>query len=75
VRYARDAHLSWAKARALAYLEAGDILNAVNSMLRDCDKHFDLATHPDLMIGVMSLANWINNDATADVRRWIEGFR
>jgi hypothetical protein len=71
---ARDAHLAWAKARALAYLDAGQILNAVNSMLRDCDKRFDLATHPDLMVGVSSLPHWINQNATEDVRHWIEGF-
>jgi hypothetical protein len=70
----RATHLAWAKARALAYLDSGNILNAVNSMLRDCDKNFELATHPALMTGVTSLPHWLNQGAREDVRRWIEGF-
>ena len=34
-----DEHLAWAKARALEYLEAGDIRNALASMAIDLDNH------------------------------------
>jgi hypothetical protein len=35
----RDEHLDWAKKRALAYVEAGDVQNAFASFLSDLGKH------------------------------------
>jgi hypothetical protein len=35
----RAEHLQWAKARALEYVEAGDLANACASMLSDLSKH------------------------------------
>ena len=41
----RDEHLEWAKKRALAYLDAGDALQGITSMLSDLTKHEELKDH------------------------------
>jgi hypothetical protein len=68
----RDEHLSWCKERALEYLDAGDLENAVASMSSDLSKHPETTCDPFLMLsGAMDAQK---GDAPA-VRRWIEGFR
>jgi hypothetical protein len=37
----RDEHLAWCKKRALEYVDAGDLTNAVASMGSDLKKHPD----------------------------------
>lgn len=67
----RAEHLAWCKQRALEYLDAGDLSNAVASMGSDLNKHPQTACNPILMkLGMLFL---INNDA-GEIRRWIEGF-
>jgi hypothetical protein len=67
----RDEHLAFAKLRALKYLDAGDLAQALNSM------ESDLAKHPELkypgFLGEVGLLYVLNRDARA-LRRWIEGF-
>jgi hypothetical protein len=67
-------HLSWCKARALEYLDTGDLMGAVGSMTSDLQKHSawsDLrSVGPLFLIGAMNEAN---GDAHA-VRRWVEGW-
>jgi len=65
-------HLAWAKARAIKYVECGDLTNAVASMASDLTKHgafrgagYQKAT----LIG----SSEISKGAEA-VRRWINGF-
>lgn len=69
----RDEHLAWAKARALEYLDAGDLKNAVISMLSDLRKHHELVNHAGGMLGSMLLISG-NLRAPHDVRDWINGF-
>lgn len=68
----RDEHLQWCKDRALAYVDAGDLNNAVASMTSDLNKHPETAPNAFLMLLGMQYS------AAGDVaglRRWIEGFR
>jgi hypothetical protein len=69
----RDEHLAWCKARALEYLDAGDLGNAVASMASDLTKHPETGRGHDtlLMLGMM----YVMQADAAGVRRWIEGFR
>lgn len=67
----RAEHLAWCKERALEYVEAGDLDQAVTSMGSDLDKHPELKCNPYLlMAGALDAQK---GDARA-VRRWIEGF-
>lgn len=69
----RDEHLAWAKARALAFLDAGDLKNAFTSMASDLSKHeaFCKPVYETLnQLGVMYL---IYGDAHG-LRDWINGF-
>jgi hypothetical protein len=68
----RDEHLAWCKQRALAYVDAGDLGNAVASMASDMNKDDTQAIHPALFtLGIMCA----RQGDTEGVRRWIEGFR
>lgn len=69
----RQEHLDWCKKRALEYLDAGDIPNAVTSMLSDMQKHPDTklgAASPLNILGMMA----IRDNDHAGARRFIEGF-
>lgn len=68
----REEHLQWAKDRALEYLKAGDLVNAVTSMGSDCDKHPEIGCNPWLLMAGGMYATDGDREA---VRRWIEGFR
>ena len=70
----RDQHLALCKSRALEYVGAGGLRQAVACMASD------LKTHPDTdnpalnglaMIGMM----YVTDGDSAAVRRWIERFR
>lgn len=67
----RQEHLAWARERALAHLEEGDLKSAVASMDRD------LGEYPGLQMSVAQLRQGmfriIERDV-AGVRRWIEAF-
>lgn len=68
----REEHLTWAKQRALEYVDAGDLVSAVTSMGSDLDKHPELGCNSYLL-----MAGGLDA-STGDprlVRRWIEGFR
>ena len=67
----REEHLEWCKARALEYLENGDIQNAITSMLSDMGKHPETHVNPALaLLGMMTIQNYDLGEA----RRFIEGF-
>ncbi|MCU1679233.1 MAG: hypothetical protein JWM93_3991 [Frankiales bacterium] len=67
------AHLAWAKQRALEYLDAGDVPNAVASWMSDLRKHEQLADHASIeLIGMHALSGQLN-ERTA--RELIEGSR
>lgn len=67
----RAEHLAWCKQRALEYLDAGDVQNAVASMMSDMRKHSE-TSYPDVL-DMLAIRHVIDGDAAA-VRRWIEGF-
>lgn len=67
----RDEHLTWCKKRALEYVEAGDLAQAVISMLSDIEKHPELKCNAYLaMAGTMAAMD----QDEAGVRRFINGF-
>lgn len=70
----RAEHLAWAKERALSYLDAGEIANAIASMLSDMAKHDELAGHEGIQLTGMLLLGGLIFEPDA-VRRHIEGFR
>jgi len=69
----RDEHLAWAKGRALEYLDAGDVVNALASMASDLTKHPETAYGNTHLMAVGML--YARNRDLDGVRRWIEGFR
>lgn len=75
-----DEHLAWCKQRAREYLRAGDLLNAVTSMMSDLDKHPETRKHcgrdsPTLApLGIVAALRAQEGDYDF-VERYIEGFR
>jgi len=69
----REEHLEWCKQRARDYLKAGDIPNAITSMLSDLGKHPDTRLDDPFLPMVGMLAARDNDLAAAE--RFIEGFR
>lgn len=68
----REEHLQWAKDRALEYLDAGDLANAVSSMGSDLEKHAETKPNAGLVVYALHLVMRHDKDG---VRRWITGFR
>lgn len=69
---AREAHLGWCKNRAMEYFNAGDLENAVASMVSDLGKREDTRCNPSLaLLGMMYVMKY----DFAGVKHWIEGFR
>ena len=69
----RAEHVAWCKQRALAYVDAGEMNNALASMGSDLNKHPETANHPAIMLGVMLLAGGHLSTAS-EMRRHIEGY-
>ena len=67
-----DEHLAWCKQRALEYVDAGDLTNAVASMGCDMNKHPETAS-PMLTYLIAAGLLLIENGPDA-VREWINGF-
>lgn len=72
----RAEHLQWCKDRALAYVEAGDLENAFQSLASDLTKHPDLAGAVLLntQLGTeLLIAGHLNSPE--EMTKWINGFR
>jgi hypothetical protein len=69
----RAEHLAWSKARALQYVEQGDLTNAWTSMVSDLGKHPDTQGHAALELGMMLLIAGQLGTPTK-MREFIEGF-
>jgi hypothetical protein len=67
----RAEHMAWAKQRALEYVDRGEGLNAIASMLSDLGKHPD--TERSCGMGGL-IAIGLNKRDMGAVRRWVEGF-
>jgi hypothetical protein len=68
----RDEHLEWCKERARAYLDRGELLDAVTSMGSDLDQHPE--TGCNAYMGLLGALRAKDGDVRG-VREWIEGFR
>lgn len=66
----RQEHLDWCKARAREYLDRGEHVNAVKSMLSDLSKNHE--TVDCLALGGMLMLTAVRSPDEA--RRFIEGF-
>jgi hypothetical protein len=69
----RAEHLDWCKKRALEYTDAGDVKNAVSSMLSDLSKHPETADHVGGALGVTLILGGFLSDPYRVVE-WIKGF-
>ena len=71
----REEHLTWCKDRALAYVDRGDLVNALASMASDMRKHPDNDTDMAAMLLATVGAGCVMSGDAAGMRSLIEGFR
>jgi hypothetical protein len=71
----RAEHLAWCKARALAYVERGELQNAFASMASDLSKHPQTAGHGGLELGMLLLMGGGELATRENMREFIEGFQ
>ncbi len=69
----RTEHLQWCKDRALAYVNDGDITNAIASFQSDMGKHDETRTHAALPLMAQLMFSG-NLSTTNEVTKFIEGF-
>jgi len=69
----RVEHMAWAKQRALEYVDAGDVNNALASMASDLGKHPETEGHAGIQLGMMQLMSGYLKTPEA-MRKFIEGF-
>lgn len=71
----RAEHLVWAKARAIYYVDTGNLPGAVASMISDMGKHPDIELPQDVESGPLmdALMAAAHGDAEA-VREWIDSW-
>ena len=65
-----DEHLIWAKARAHEYLDRGDNVNAMTSMLSDLQKHPDWQ---DGKLTAVIFQLWMLDQSVKNTGRLIDG--
>ena len=69
----RADHLAWCKQRALQYVDAGDLDQAIASMGSDLNKHDETRGHIGMELAMMQMMSGLLS--TPDqMRRFIEGF-
>lgn len=68
----RAVYLAWCKQRAIEYVDAGDLNNAVASMASDLRKHPATEISANGILFAMGMME-IRRGPDA-VRRWVEGF-
>lgn len=71
----RQEHMDWCKKRAMEYVEQGDLLNGVTSMMSDLDKHPETRDKGGAlaMLGLLAMQQAQSGDRES-VKRYIEGF-
>jgi hypothetical protein len=70
----RAEHLAWAKARALEYVQRGELGDAVGSMVSDLRKHTAWSDTPTLGFLMLAVQPAVKRGDRGEVRRWVEGF-
>ncbi len=68
----RQEHLKFCKERALEYLDKGDVVHAITSMLSDLSKHAETRDIGE-KLSQLGMMYAMNKDRRA-ARRFIEGF-
>ena len=71
----RQEHLEWCKKRAMEYVERGELLNGVTSMMSDLDKHPETKDMGGVlgMLGLLAAQQAQSGDRDG-VIRYIRGF-
>jgi hypothetical protein len=69
-----EEHLAWCKQRALEYIDRGDVMNGLTSMMSDIEKHPEGKEHAGNKTGVMLMLTG-NLSSPYEARRFIEGYR
>jgi hypothetical protein len=69
----RDEHLEHCKRRALEYLDAGEVQNAICSMMSDMRQHEETKSMNQAILALGLLI--ATNEDPIEARRWIVGFR
>jgi hypothetical protein len=69
----RKEHLDWCKARALAYIDAGEPDKAFTSMISDLRKHPATESHTAIELGSQLFFGG-HLDSPIKMREFIEGF-
>lgn len=72
----REKHLAWCKQRALEYIDRGDLINGVTSMISDMNKHDETRISPTGalgMLGILALQQATQGDSEG-VKRFVKGF-
>jgi hypothetical protein len=69
----RAEHLTWAKNRALAYVESGDIQNAFASIASDLRKHPETEGHAAMELGLLMMMSGTGLRTPDEMRKFIEG--
>lgn len=65
-------HIAWAKGRALEYVDAGDLTNAISSLISDLQKHPATLHHK---VAARAMDGYVLALSGADaVRQWVERF-
>ena len=69
----REEHMQWCKRRAIEYVDAGDLDQALSSMLSDLGKHGETSQHPagQLML-MMRMGGHLSTPH--EMRKFINGF-
>ena len=70
----REEHMQWAKRRAIEYIDAGELSNALASMGSDLGKHPETRSDAAMQLGMMMLISGQLSTAP-EMRKFIEGFR
>jgi len=68
----RSEHLAWCKQRALEYVDAGDVPQALASLMSDLRKHPGTEDHGAIELGMMLAMNG-HLSTEREMREWIEG--
>jgi hypothetical protein len=70
----RAEHMQWCKDRAMEYVNRGDLVGAVASMISDLDKHPGTSFRPNTTLIAMWAAEQAIQGDTEGVKRFILGF-
>jgi hypothetical protein len=69
----RAEHLQWCKDRANEYIDAGELVNALTSMVSDLNKHPETKDHAAIELGIiLKMTGGLGTQE--EMRKFINGF-